>query len=148
MSELLYEGYIGQDHPIFSKTVMGILGRGSATQLLGYLRNSTSLVPPEEIIKDPEGAKVPGRKNLDALHATVASLEAHIKQNPKLWKPGLIYCMREEMVSDVGILLAQTISEIITQRLEPKDRAKAMGDDVFMKVFERYEDLLGAVDLG
>jgi len=148
VSELLYEGEIGQDHTIFSKTVMGIIGKGSATQFLGYLRNSTALVPPEEIIRNPKKATIPSAKNLDALHATVASLEAYLKQNPKHWKAGVIYAMREEMLSDVGILLATTVSEIIVQRLDSKERAKAMGDDVFVSLAERYEGLLGIVDLG
>ena len=147
VSELLWEAEIGQESPIFSKSVMGIVGKGSATQFLGFLRNSTSLIPPEEIVKNPKKARVPSRKNLDALHATVASLELHLKQNPDDWKAGLIYAMREEMVSDVGILLAQTVSEIILT-LPDADRAEAQGDDLFAELLERYEDLLGIVNLG
>lgn len=147
VSEIMWEGEIDAENPIFSKTIMGIIGKGSATHLFGYLRNSTSLIPPEEIIKDPLKARIPSRKNLDALHATVASLELHLKQNTKHWKAGIQYAMRKEMVSDVGILLAQTVSVIISEDLPPKERAAALGDDVFLSLFERYEDLLDIVDL-
>jgi hypothetical protein len=148
VSEVLYEDELPRDSAIFAKAMMGIIGRGSATELLGYLRNSTSLIPPDEIVADPEKARIPGRTNLDALHATVSSLEAHLKENPKHWKAGLIYAMRPEMVSDVGILLAQTTATIIVTRLEGKTRAKAMGHDLLLAVLEKYEDLLDIVDLG
>jgi hypothetical protein len=147
VSEFLWEGEITRDSKIFDKGLMGIVGMGSATMFLGYLRNSTALVPPEEIVKDPVGARLPGRKQLDALHATVASLELHIKQNPKDWKAGVIYAMRDDMVGDVGILLAQTMSEVVTTKLPAKERAKAMGDSVFTELFERYEDLFEIVNL-
>ncbi len=144
-SELLWEGHVSQDNAIFSKAIMGILGRGAATEFLAYLHDSTSLVSPELIIADPEKAMVPSKKNLSALHATVASLELHIKQNPKHWKAGLVYALREEMVSDIGILLAQSISEIVVKVLPPEDKASAIGDDVFAELLERYEDLLDII---
>jgi hypothetical protein len=145
VSEVFWEDEIAQDSPIFSKVIMGIIGRGSTTQFLGYLRNSTALVTPEEIVKNPKKAKLPSSKNLDALHATIASLELHLKQNPKHWKACVIYASRKDMVSDVGILLAATVTDIVTTQLSPKDRMNAMGDPVFTKLFERYEGLFDTI---
>lgn len=147
VSEVLWEDEVGQENNIFAKQIMGIIGKGSATHFLGYLRNSTALVSPETIVANPKKAKIPSRTNLDALHATVSSLELHLKQNPEAWKAGLIYALRKEMVSDVGILLAQTVTEIIRDHLSPKDRSAAMGDEVFMELFERYEDLMETAEL-
>jgi hypothetical protein len=149
VSEFLWEGEIAQSpetEGLFAKIVMGIVGRGTATEFLGFLRNTSAVIPPEEIVKNPRKARIPSKENLDALHATVASLELHIKQNPENWKAGVVYALRKEMLSDVGILLAQTVSEVIKD-LPAADRANAMGDDTFGELFERYEDLIDAVNL-
>lgn len=142
ISEIFYEGQITQDNKIFGRTVMGIVGVATGTQFLGYLRESTALIAPDDIVKDPENAPVPSRKNIDALHATIASLEAHIKQNPMDWEAGLIYSMRDEMLREIGLILAQSISTVIQEKLDPKEQAKAMGSDIFMKMFDRYEDII------
>lgn len=146
VSELLYEGYINQENKIFSKSVMGIIGRGVATKFAGFLRAATKLVPPDEICRDPHKARVPGKQNLDALHATVSSLEAHLRTNPKQWEAGLIYAMRDEMVSDVGILLAGTVLVNVIMKLDPKERAKAQGSKLLAKAFDRYSDLLEVIE--
>ena len=145
VSELLYEGEVTPDDNIFSKMVMGIVGRGVATQFGGYLRNSTSLVPPEEIVKNPKKAKVPDKKNLDALHATIASLEAHLKVNPKYWEAGLIYAMRSEMIPDAGVLLAGTILSQVVLRLPPKERQAAQTSGILEQVMEKYSELLDVI---
>ncbi len=150
VSELHYEGQVVQGSaedgpgPYFAKKVMGIVGKGVATKYLGFLRDSTSLVPPDVIVKNPKTCPVPSARCLDALHATVASLEMHLKQNPQDWKAGMIYSMRKEMLSDVSVLLVQTISEVI-QDLPNKQRNKAMGDDVFMKFLEENEELIDLI---
>lgn len=146
VSEVLWEGEIRPDNPIFSRTIMGIVGYGQATEFLGYLRNSTSLVPPDEIVKNPKKAKIPSKQNLDAIHATIASLELYIKQHPEHWKAGLIYAMRDTMIPDIGILLAQTISEIVVGFSSQK-RAKALTDDIFSDALDKYKDLIDIVDL-
>lgn len=147
VSELLWEGEVlpSDKKGYFTKAIMGIIGKGSASHFLGFMKDSTSLVPPAEIVRNPDTARVPSRQNLDALHATVSSLELHIKQNPKDWKAGLIYAMREEMVSDVGILLAGTMLEVINEDLPAKARATAQGDDLLLALYERYTDLIDMV---
>jgi hypothetical protein len=146
ISELLWEGEIGAKDELFGPMTMGIVGRGSATKFLGFMRNTTAVIPPEDIVKNPKKARVPSARNLDALHATVASLELHVKQNPKHWKAAVIYSTRKEMLSDVGILLAQTVAEVC-QELPAKERANAFGSDAFAALFDRYEDLLGMLDV-
>lgn len=147
ISELLYEEEIGQEDELFGKVVRGIIGQGIGTEFIAYLQESTSLVPPEEIVKNPKRARIPSRKNLDALHATVASLELYLRQHPKHWKAGVQYALRKEMVSDVGILLAQTVCEVIQDHLEPGLRGRALSDDVFISLCERYEEILNIVEL-
>jgi hypothetical protein len=143
VSELLYEGQLDKDNTLFARAVMGIVGRGLATHFLAFLRHAKALIAPDEIIKDPKKARIPTRDNLDAIHATVSSLETHLKQNPKKWKAGIIYGLRDEMPSDIGILLVQTISEIIAGgAFTDKQRGAALGDSVWIEVHDKFAELL------
>jgi len=145
VSELHYEGQIGQDDPIFSRKLMGIVGRGVATEYGGFLRNSTSLVAPETIIADPHNAPIPSPRNLDSLHATISSLEMHLKQHPKeSWKACMIYATRDKLLPDVAALLVFTISEVIAD-LPSKERNAAFTDQVFIDFLEKNEDFIDMV---
>lgn len=145
ISELHYEGQIGQDDPIFSRKVMGIVGHGIATNYCAFLRNSTSLVAPETIIADPHNAPIPSSRNLDSLHATISSLEMHLKQNPKeSWKACMIYATRDKLLPDVAALLVFTIAEVIAE-FPTKERNKAITDQVFLDFIDKHEDFLDMV---
>ncbi len=144
ISELHYEGQVDQGDDLFSRKVMGIIGRGIATKYCAFLRNSTSLVAPETIIANPHKAPIPSPRNLDSLHATISSLEMHLKQNPKDWKPCMIYAMREKLLPDVAALLVQTIA-VVLMDMPTKQRNEAMADDVFGEFLEKNEEFLDMV---
>lgn len=148
ISNLIWEGEIDyQSDPIFNKMVMGIVGRGVGTEFLGYMRNTTAVIPPSEIVKNPKKAKIPGKQNLDALSATIASLEHYVKQHPEHWKAMVTYALRDEMISDFGLLLATTACQIISTKLTGKERTEAIGDDVFLELMEKHEGLLDSINL-
>lgn len=148
VSDLLWEGELDSNgDEVFSKVVMGIVGRGVGTKFLGFLRNTSAVVSPTEIVKNPRKAKVPSKKNLDAFHATISSLEHHIKNHPEHWEAAVIYALREEMISDFGLLLAKTAGWVIANKLDASQRAEAVGSDVFTELFERYEGVLDVVNL-
>jgi hypothetical protein len=144
VSRFIWAGSYEFGHEIFSKRIMGTVGRGVATKFLGYLRNSSACVSPDEIVRNPKKATVPTRQNLDALHATVASLEHHLRQNPKDWKACLTYSLRKEMSSEVGVLLASTIAATV-YALPKDERNAAISDDLFAELTDRYEDLFDTV---
>jgi hypothetical protein len=147
VSDLLWEGEISVTghNVLFTKTIMGIIGTGMATEFLAFMQNTTAVVPPEEIVANPKKARMPSKKNLDALHATVASLEHHIRENPKDWKAGVQYAVREDMVPDVGILLATTVTTVV-HKMESKLRTKYMADPVFVELFDRYQDVFDVIE--
>jgi len=146
VSDLFHEGIISSDENdvFFTRAVFGLIGVPASTQFLAYMSNTSAVVPPEEIVKNPKKARIPARKNLDALHATIASLEKYIKETPKHWKAGVIYAMREEIVPDVAILLAKTVTEVVYD-LNPAQRAKAMGDDVFIEFADKFADMFADI---
>lgn len=142
VSEFLWEGQIDRENDnTFSKVIMGIVGRGVATSFHAFLRNTTAVVPPEEIVKNPKKAKLPSKKNLDALHATIASLEHHIKEHPDTWEAGVIYATRDEMMPDFGCLLANSIVNVVLT-LPADERAEAMGNDAFAELLDKYDGAL------
>lgn len=148
ISSLIWEGEIDhQSDPVFGKMIMGIVGRGVGTKFLAYMRNTNAVIPPTEIVKNPDKARIPSKQNLDALSATIASLEHHVKQHPEHWKAVVKYALREEMVSDFGLLLATTAAYVISNKLSGKERTDAIGDDVFLNLMERYESVLECVNL-
>jgi len=145
VSDLLHEGRISiSDDARFTRAIFGLIGQPASTNFLAYMKNTSAVVPPSEIVKNPKKARIPSRKNLDALHATVASLEKHIKDKPTDWKAGVVYSMREEMVPDVAILLAKTVCEVL-QKLTPTQRSKAMGDTVFEDFALKFEDMFAEI---
>lgn len=125
---------------LYSRRVIGRIGLGTATKFLGYMKNTVAVVPPEDIVKDPKHCKVPSTKQLDALYATVSSLEHYIKQHPEHWEAACIYSLRKEMLGDVGVCLAITVARCL-QKLPAQARTKAQGSELWLDMMERYEEM-------
>lgn len=140
VSDLVWDtGNIEQDD-LFGRRVIGTVGRGTATNFLGFMRNTASVVPPEEIVKDPRNARVPTAKQLDVLYATISSLEYYLKNNPKYWGQVAQYALRKELIPDVGVVLAINVAAA-TNKLPAGERAKAHGSDLWLEILERYEEM-------
>ena len=135
------------DNALFLKMIAGLIGIGTTTKFLGFLRNTTKVIPPEDIVKDPKKAKIPSPRQVDAMHATITSLEAHIRQHPEDWEAAVVYALRDEMVDDFGIQLAFTVVDIIVTTMTTEQIAKAITGDLIVDLAERYEDLLELLPL-
>lgn len=127
------------------KVTSGIIGTGHANQLHAYLNQTRFAVPAEEIVKNPHKAKVPKVAEIDALHATVAELEYHVKRSPKDWKAALIYSIRKEMMPEMGLVLATSTTEVIMTKLDPDDLIEALATPEYEEMNERYGEFLTAV---
>jgi hypothetical protein len=150
LSDFLHMNRVGLEDPIFSNMVMGWVGGGTGLKFLGYMRNTTSCVPPAEIVKNPKKVDVPSAKNLDALFATISSLEYFIKQDPlgpkkakvPHWKAGLQYALREEMLPEAATILARGITMIIEEAIPAEEKAEMYCDDAYEKLWDILEDVL------
>ena len=111
------------DSQIFMKVVAGLIGHGLTTNLLGFMRNSNVMVSPDEIIKNPKKAKIPTAGNLDALHSTIASLEAHLRQKPQDWE-------------------AFTIFDVAQKNLKGDELMKVFTGPAIAAMTERYPEIL------
>lgn len=148
VSRLLWQGRIKPNgDPLFDRLVIGAIGRGVSTRFLAYLQNTTAVVPPEEIVKNPKKAPVPDRRSLDALYATSASLEHYIKENPTHWKAALVYAVRDEMLDECGVQIAHTVMKVMNSRPQ-KERQEALADsDLFDKLFDRYTNIIDLMEV-
>lgn len=121
-------------------TISGLVGEGIAHKLTAYFKNAEGLIPPEEIVKNPEKAKVFGPDQMDIGHATVASLEGYIQQNStcKNIEAGLTYGMR--MIPELGVVLAMTLIKVVlkSKDIDKAEQAKAMQSPVFQKALTEY----------
>lgn len=120
------------DEDLKNTIASGIIGAGTASKFLAYVRNSQDLVSPEDIVKDPDFAPIP--EGIDALYATITSLETHIIRNPKGCEAGLTYSLR--IPREMGVLLSMSITKLILQSedLDPQIKANTMTSDSFNKV--------------
>jgi hypothetical protein len=140
VSKFLQGGEIDRKtNSVFGKLIMGLIGRGTGTKFLAFLQNTVAVIPPETICKNPEGAEIP--KNLDALHATITSLEKYVTEHPDEWRAAVKYACRKDMLADTGLMLATTVSGVIMD-MTPDDRRACIDDDVFSLLFDTYEDSL------
>lgn len=160
LSQFIWMGRISQDDPIFANLVMGWIGGAIGLKFLGYMRNTASCVSADDIFKDPEGAAVPTAKQLDALFATISSLEYRIKQEPfgfdpdkeekkpakkqrlPHWKAGLMYALRDGMLPEAATILAKSITMIVVTQIPPDQRSRVYNDPVYGSLWEKLEHVM------
>lgn len=127
------------------KMAAGLVGSGIATEFTAFVKHTSKLVPPEEIVKDPKKARVPAEKDIDILHATVSALEHFIKQkkNHKHWQAACKYAMR--ILPELGLILAKQVVDVIMEDFPSAERLKAAQADEFQNMFKEWGDHLTPV---
>lgn len=127
------------------KVTAGIVGTGMATHFHAYLDKTKHAVPADEIVKNPHKAKVPNVEQIDALHATIAGLEYHVKKNPKDWKAAIIYSIRDEMMGEMGLVLATSATNVILESLKSEEVIEALESKEYVAMNNKYGEYLTAV---
>lgn len=122
------------------KAAVGCVGAGTALEFDQFVTNTTSLIPPETICKDPANAPVPDKTQVDVLYATITALEYHInkEENWHLWDKALQYVLRDELEAEFGLLIAKMATVIALGKLSEEDRAKAAQNKWFKEMYTRY----------
>lgn len=146
LSDAMWEEELFNDKdPEFSKTGIGIIGRGIASSFFAFLKTTRSAVAPEEIVKNPKKAPVPNKKHMDLLYATVAGLEHYLRENPKHYKAGLIYSCRDELPADHAIILAKSVVDLIWEFEDEDERNKALSSDEFETMYNKYGEHMAGI---
>jgi len=126
------------------KAAVGCIGSGIGIEFTAYCNNTTKLIAPEEIIRDPANAPIPPKTEVDVLYATISALEHHINQedNWHKWDKALQYVLRPELESEFGLLIAKMATIIALSKLDEKDRVKAAKNPYFKEMYKEYGSYL------
>jgi hypothetical protein len=130
------------------KTAVGCVGSGIGIQFSTFAKNTTTLVKPQDICKNPDKARIPDKTEIDVLYATITALEYHINQpnNYHLWDKALQYVLRPELQSEFGLLIAKMATIIALSKLDEKARIKAAQNPYFKKMYKKYGTYLANPD--
>ncbi len=122
------------------KAAVGCIGSGIGIEFTAYCNNTTKLIAPEEIIKDPANAPIPPKTEVDVLYATISALEHHIniEANWHKWDKALQYVLRPELESEFGLLIAKMATIIALSKLSEPDRVRAAKNKWFKLMYNEY----------
>ena len=122
------------------KTAVGCVGSGIGIEFSAFANNTTKLIAPEDIIKDPAKAPIPAKTEVDVLYATISALEHHINLEPNWgkWDKALQYVLRPEMEAEFGLLIAKMATIIALSKLPEADRVKAAQNKWFKEMYTKY----------
>lgn len=145
VSKVMQRGVISEKDDLFFNVVSGFIGYGMASQLGGFLKCTTDVVAPDVIVKNPHKAPVPSKRKIDAVNATVSSLQAHLKDHPEDWKAGVVYAARDDLLADFGVILARSCVLLI-KKLPADIQTEAMVSEELVTLLEKREGLLALVN--
>ncbi len=130
------------------RSAVGCIGAGTGIEFSTFAKTTSTLVRPDEIVKNPKTARVPDKREIDVLYATITSLEYYINQKKhyKHWKDALTYVLRPEMEPEYGLLIAKMATTIAFNKLSEKDRIKAAQTDEFQEMYKRWGTYLANPD--
>ena len=119
---------------------VGTVGSGIAIKFKSWCDNTTKLINPEEIIKNPATAPIPGKHEVDVLYATISSLEYYLnkEENWSKWDKALEYVLRDELEAEFGLIIAKLATLIALSKLSEEDRNKAIQNKHFKEMYTRY----------
>jgi hypothetical protein len=119
---------------------VGCVGSGIGIEFSTFAQNTTTLVDPKDICKNPDTARIPDKTEVDVLYATITALEYHInkEENWHLWDKALQYVLRPELEAEFGLLIAKMATIIALSKLDEKGRVKAAQNPYFKEMYTRY----------
>jgi hypothetical protein len=119
----------------------GVVGQGVASIFTTYLKSTKDLIPPQEIVKDPDNCRVPPKEKLDILHATVAAAGHYVNQpaNHKHWEAFLKYALRIQ--PELGIILSRQTLGVIMEKLPDKEKVAAGTTPLLNEVYDKWGKL-------
>jgi len=120
--------------------VQGCIGT-LAHEFLAVVRDNYSIVPIEDILKDPMSAEVPELKEPDRLYATVCMLEHWFSKdaNHKYYETYIKYMMR--LPDDFAVLCARQYILMITQnKIADTISAEILDNELTWELVETWQD--------
>lgn len=128
--------------------LIGCCGEGWGTEFMAFLKVRNKLIPPEQIVKNPEGCKVPAEGDIDVMFSTITSLTYYVKKThkPENATACLRYAVRMPS-KEMGICLARDILlGVVMASDDAAFRAKVLGSKEFQEMMPNYRKYLKVTD--
>ena len=124
--------------------LIGCCGEGWGTEFLSFLKVRDKLIPPAEIVANPEKARIPKENDIDVIFSTITSLIYHVKKNMKAREAinALIYAPRIPH-PEMGIIVARDIVMGIVMHCENDEfRSGVLGAPAFRDMLPKFRKYL------
>lgn len=142
------ERAVGQGTTLWGPAIAGCVGDGWSAGYRAFVKSTSHLTKPEDIIKDPAKAKVPAKESIDVTHATVQSLIYYIKLHAgdknavDLCLAAFTYLQRIAN-PDMGISgIHQLINNVVQPHKDPSLKAKILNSKQFSELMEKHGFML------
>ena len=122
------------------KIAAGLVGKGVASVFNTFIKSTLGLISPEDIVKDPNKARVPTEMEIDITYATVSAAEHYIQQHGKHWPAFAIYALRIQ--PEFGLLIAKQCTDVVMNKLSDAEKRKAIESKEFTNVISAYGEYL------
>lgn len=132
---------LGKDHTELALAISGCCGEGWAREYMAFLEDSHKLIPPHEIFANPTKCRVPDKKDIDVMHATIAALIISLKREPSIEKCIAVatYSTRLHVEEMTVILLQDLVNNIVRDdKTDVKDREQIICNEVFVTIYDKY----------
>ena len=140
MASKLQDAIGGINSPLLFAVIAGCVGEAWAVEYQAFLKNTEHLVKPEEIMKDPHTARVPEAKQVDVLHATLASLTYHVSNHVAIDTVLKAFTYAQRVPHpDMGMVCVHSILQgVVTPHKSPDFKAKIIGSPEFTDLIEKH----------
>jgi len=129
------------------RDIAGLIGGGIASKFDAFVKIGREAVPIADIIKDPEGARVPKKEELDCLYVTIANMKYYLKEQNgvKAWEPFAKYVLRDEVRDDIAFHLVADICRVVSRQLEGTAQSKALNGKTMNALLGQYGDHMALI---
>jgi hypothetical protein len=130
------------DRMLLDLSLCGVVGSGLAGNYMAFVDNELALVGPEEIMKDPEGCRLPA--SIDAFYATSDALIHYLMEHrqAKCVEAAMTYVLKFKQ-NDLKVACLKSIIEKVIVVIEDRaERTSLLGHSVMKEVLDVIDKLV------
>lgn len=138
------EEAVGQSSKLWALAIAGAVGDGWSAGYRAYIKSTSHLVRPEEIMKDPDKCRVPDKEKIDVTHATIQTLVHYVKNHANVDNCISSFKYLQRLAhADMGMSgIHSIIDNVIQPHKDPSLKAKILNSKAFTELMEKHGNLL------
>lgn len=142
------ERAVGQTSTLWGPAIEGCVGAGWSAGYRAFVKSTSHLTKPQDILNDPDKAKVPDKDKIDVTHATIQALIHYVKLHASD-KNAIDNCLASFTYlqrihnPDMGISgIHQLVNNVIAPHKDPSLKAKVLNSKQFTVLMEKHGFML------